>query len=94
MDDENVVEVLRPAPGRWRVDCVNRVYKVSQAPDGGLVCSCGQLYPLCSHIEAVLAVDGRDDEDVIAENRYQIDRRFEELKSHRREGTGPYRPVR
>ena len=68
---DEVVAVEKVDPGRWRVDCVDRVHIVETAPDGGPVCSCGQLLPACRHAEAVQMVEG-DEEEAIASDRDEL----------------------
>ena len=71
---DDVVAVDRITAGKWRVDCVDHVHVVETAPDGGLACTCGQLYPTCRHMDAVMVLDGGDDEDVIAADRDRLRR--------------------
>ena len=77
---DEVVEVRRDDPGRWHVDCVEHTHIVEAAPDGGLACTCGRLYPTCQHMYAVLVLKGGDDEDVIAADRERLRRRRQSMR--------------
>lgn len=80
IEQGSVVEVRRDGAGRWRVDCVDYAHVVMTVPDGGLACSCGQIYPPCRHMNAVLEVGGEDDEAVIAADRERLRRRRRSMR--------------